>query len=1580
MGTAARAWTVGPEWRRGAVGLLFAALLLWLVLRPAASAERPLPGITQAPDYAKLPLAFEPSRGRTGADFVARSAAGTAQIGSSGAELTLGEGPRASTIGLRVVGGARREPSTRERLPGVVNDLRGDDHSRWRTHLPTFERVRYSRVYPGIDLDWHGTQGRLEYDFRVAPGADPGRISMRIAGADRVRLARDGDLVLGARGESIRQAAPVAYQRGRNGRTPVNARFELRGHTVSLALGAYDRSRPLVIDPVVLDYSTYLGGNGAERANGIAVDSTGAAYLTGRTLSTDFNTAGPVEPATGRGDVFVSKLNPAGSAVVYSTYLGGNGDDSGNGIAVDATGAYIVGTTESTDFDTVNPALPNGDAGIADPFVAKLNPAGDGLIYSTYLGGPFAFAAGGGNSAGPGPFEKKAGAADEGVAIAIDSSGAAYVAGSTQAANFNYPDGTTPAAYTIEGDTSEKQPTGSCTRTDGTCTEVPSSMTSDAFVTKLAPAGNQIAYTTYLGGDLGDGATAIAVDAAGSAYVAGATNSPDFDRVGEVEGQNGVYENNGRRSNFDAFISKLNPAGTQLVYSTYLGGSDFDAAHGIAVDSAGAAYVTGTTDSSDFNQVNAIEGNSNGPDAFVSKLNPAGDALEYSSYLGGGMADAANGIAVDSTGRALITGTTSSRDFDRAGEIEGDGGGEDAFVSSIAPGGALACSTYLGGDGADSGNAIAVGPSDDAYVAGSTESSDFDTAGAVEGDSPSFDAFASKLTLTEPCEPHPSASAPVAHDDLQVYVVVLDGLRPQEVDAARTPFINSLKQQGTWYEQARSVFLAETLPNHAAMMTGVLPQRSGLVGNDYWERNPQGAKAPGVTGYNNGTSPGYNHRMLDPSKLDVETLPTTLEGSCDVSTATVMSKGYLWYLFGGEPPNPDDPAWQRRADYVWGAPESDAYIPDPDDHTPDASVMRDGFMPWLQSDAPSPRFAFLNLGDVDRSGHIDESGATVPGGTVTAFRQAALSDTDTQVRTFVDELKSSGAWDHSVVIFTSDHGMDWSTPDHDTAAFPGGNTTFTVARMPGVARMVSGGGTTMYYLHDGVDPKPFADALKAVPGIETVVTRQPVPGYPTLDDLGIDHPNAGDLIGLNKPGWRDGSGIGTATPVHGSAGNPIPGNHGHAVTQHSTLFVTGGHPALDETPESVSGPVVYDPDHGIYFSRPDQGPGNLSVAPTVARLFGLQAPEGGYDGSPLSEAFDDWALAPHTPCQLSDLPVLATNDVEVKEGDAGTSAAEVVVSLSKAGANPISVDYATADGTATAPGDYESQGPATLTFAPGETQKTISVPVKGDLVDEPDEAFAVRLSGQSNAELGDHESTVTIVDDDEPPAAGGGGGETGGSGGSTGGSGGGTGGTDTGTDGDTGTTGGTDGTTTPDTGGNGGTDGNGGTEDTGGTGGLGGIDGVNGPPRKGRCDSFEATITGTAGADGGKLLAGSSRRDVIAALGGDDRADGRGGVDSICGGPGDDSLRGGRGRDRVHGGVGADRLFGGARQRRPHRRARRRPDPLGWPVEGPDPVRPRLRCRAGRALRPGRRLVRACPPLLGEFRNSPRQNGCLARA
>jgi hypothetical protein len=640
--------------------------------------------------YGELPLSFERNVGQQPApvDYLARTDAGTFFLTGWGARL-IADNKGSSALDLRLVGANPTEPRALGRLPGEVNYLVGDDPSGWHRNVATFARVRYPSAYPGIDLDWHGDKRALEYDFRLAPGADPDRIALRLTGADSLAIARNGDLVIEADGRTLRQRAPIAHQTIAGERRRIPSSYRLDGDTVSFGLGAYERSRPLVIDPLVLAYSTYLGGDSLDTAFAIAVDSSGAAYVAGHTDSTDFNTVGQIETdGTGR-DAFISKLTAAGSALAYSTYLGGDSFDSARAIAVDSSGAaYIAGSTDSTDFNTMGQIETDGTG--RDAFISKLNPAGSALAYSTYLGGD---------------------SDDLAFGIAVDSSGAAYVAGLTASTDLN-------TVGPIEGN----------------------EMGTDAFVSKLNPAGSALLYSTYLGGDGDDDAYAIAVDSSGAAYVAGDTDSSDFNTMGPIEGH---------QVDADAFVSKLTATGSALTYSTYLGGDNYDVAQGIAVDSSGAAYVAGKTFSTDFNTMAPIEPDTVGSaDAFVSKLTAAGSALTYSTYLGGASDDGANAITVDSSGAAYVAGGTLSTDFNTVGEIETDGTSTDAFIAKLtAAGSALTYSTYLGGDGADRALAIALDSTGAAYVAGDTDSTDFNTLGPIESDGgdADYDAFISKL-------------------------------------------------------------------------------------------------------------------------------------------------------------------------------------------------------------------------------------------------------------------------------------------------------------------------------------------------------------------------------------------------------------------------------------------------------------------------------------------------------------------------------------------------------------------------------------------------------------------------------------------------------------------------------------------------------------------------------------------------------------------------------------------------------------------------------------------------------------------
>jgi len=573
-----------------------------------------------------------------------------------------------------------------------------------------YGRVRYQAVYPGIDLVYYGNQRQLEYDLVVTPGADPSRIQLNFPEARQLHLnPESGDVEVAEAGGEVCLHKPVAYQvaEGQQ-RVAVEARYALAvGNRIELALGRYDTTRPLIIDPVLV-YSTYLGGSNFDVSQGVAVDAWGNAYVTGRTESADFPLAHPL-PANsvlrGVANAFVSKLSfdarTATLSLAYSTYLGGSNFDEGFGIAVDTWGnAYVTGVTSSPDFPLTRP-LPTNSVlrGSQNAFVSKLSfdarIATLSLAYSTYLGGN---------------------GIDFGLGIAVDASGTAYVTGFTQSSDF-------PLAHPL--------PTNSVLRGG-----------QNAFVSKLSfdawTATLSLVYSTYLGGSGGDAGLGIAMDAWGNAYVTGQTRSADFPLA------HPLLTNSVLRGGQNAFVSKLSfgarTATLALAYSTYLGGGDFDEGTGIAVDAWGNAYVTGDTSSSDFPLMHPLPANGvfRGVDeAFVSKLSfdarTATLSLAYSTYLGGSGGDVGLGIAVDRWGNAYVTGQTQSADFPLAHPLLANSvfrGVDDAFVSKLSFDArtatlSLAYSTYLGGSDFDSGRGIAVDAWGNAYVTGQTRSVDF---------------------------------------------------------------------------------------------------------------------------------------------------------------------------------------------------------------------------------------------------------------------------------------------------------------------------------------------------------------------------------------------------------------------------------------------------------------------------------------------------------------------------------------------------------------------------------------------------------------------------------------------------------------------------------------------------------------------------------------------------------------------------------------------------------------------------------------------------------------------------------------
>ncbi len=779
-------------------------------------------------DFAKPPMMFEPNLGQTDArvKFLSRGPGYTLFLTPSEAVLSMRSPSnnfrphalRSSRANSREPGfGIARAAATRrndrkkegaglsavvrialkgaasspqivgvDTTAGKSNYFIGNDARKWHTDVPNYAKVELKGVYPGIDLVYYGgSQTQLEYDFRLAPGADPNAIRLGFRGARNLMLDQRGDLIVKAGGQKLVEHAPVIYQEIGGQRRMVAGGWQLHGpREASFRVASYDGAKPLVIDPVLV-YSTYLGGTGDCDVEGISgdclgdggivsyVDSSGNAYVSGTAYSTDFPTTSGVFQTTNNGagngtaNVFVTKLNGTGSGLLYSTYLGGSGVCGADGESgfcsgdfgiinhVDSSGnAYVSGTTYSTNFPTTNGAFQTTNNGAANAtvntFVTKLNATGSALIYSTYLGGSGVCNANGESGLCQGDF---------GHIAYVDSSGNAYLSG--YAFSNNFP--TTTVAFQSTNNAAGNH-------------------TSNAFITKLNATGSGLLYSTYLGGSgvcganggcSGDVAAGALVDASGSAYVAGYANSTNFPTT---TGAFQTTNNAAGKATSNVFVTKLNATGSGLLYSTYLGGSGVCDANGLSgscqgdtgnidyLDSSGNAYVAGYTFSTNFpTTIGAFQTINNGAgnatsNVFVTKLNPSGSGLLYSTYMGGSGVCGADGLAgfcegeenafayVDSSGNAYVSGATYSTNFPTTtGAFQTTNNGAsnetaDVFVTKLnATGSGLLYSTYLGGSGVcdangqlgnclgDFGSVSYVDSSGNAYVSGATYSTDFPT-------------------------------------------------------------------------------------------------------------------------------------------------------------------------------------------------------------------------------------------------------------------------------------------------------------------------------------------------------------------------------------------------------------------------------------------------------------------------------------------------------------------------------------------------------------------------------------------------------------------------------------------------------------------------------------------------------------------------------------------------------------------------------------------------------------------------------------------------------------------------------------
>jgi uncharacterized protein (TIGR03437 family) len=692
-------------------------------------------------------MSFEPNVGqaKTGVQYIARGSGYSVQLSAASTVLSL-ESRHEAPLVMTFSGGHASGHTELDRLPGTANYFLGKDPQSWRHGVPTFGRIRYTNLYPGVDVVYYGSQRRLEYDLIVAPGSDPNQIRLHFSGAGKPKLNSEGELAFEGPGNSFTQHVPVAYQLRDGVREPVEAHYRVMlSGDVAFSLGAYDRSRTLTIDPT-LSYASYLGGNNNDGISAVKVDAAGSMYIAGYTASANFKTtAGAVQGTSqgrtangqyfGFGDAFVAKLNPAGTALLYCTYLGGAADDFASSLAIDASGnAYVAGSTQSANFPVTAGAYQTRFGGKTDDafysrgdaFVVKLSPAGDRIIWGTFLGGT---------------------SNDMAWAIAIDSSGNPTIVGDTISTDF--PVTANAISKTFRGGAN------SATNPSG-----------DAFVAKFNAAGTTLLYSSYIGGKSHDMARAVSLDAQGNTYIAGGTYSSDFPTTpGAFQVKGGVVETSDYDGAADdGWIMKINSQGA-IVYSTYLGGSYRDTIFGLAVDAATNVYVTGRTRSANFPvTANPLQKNYGGAgargsggdswdgDAFIAKLNPAGSALVFSTFVGGTADEAGSDIVLDSDGNAYVVGYTLSTEFPTSSDAlqnkfagfggqglttglpapEGDVNTGDAFLLKVDATGKLLYSSFFGGSADDFGASIAIDSARNVYIGGVTLSANLPTSSPIQ--------------------------------------------------------------------------------------------------------------------------------------------------------------------------------------------------------------------------------------------------------------------------------------------------------------------------------------------------------------------------------------------------------------------------------------------------------------------------------------------------------------------------------------------------------------------------------------------------------------------------------------------------------------------------------------------------------------------------------------------------------------------------------------------------------------------------------------------------------------------------------
>lgn len=686
-----------------------------------------------------------------------------------------------SVVSMRYVGANPKvKLETQNILSGTVNYLVGNDASQWKTKIPVYAKVKYQNLYPGIDMVYYGNSGKLEYDFVIAPGITPNQIKLAYKGHEKLDINESGDLIFSLEDGLIRQAKPVIYQIMNGDKHYIDGGYKLNEKDqVEFQVAAYDKSLPLIIDPV-LDYASYLGGRRLDLGTGIDTDESGFLYITGSTISVDFPTVAPLqENKNSLNDLFVTKLDPQDGSLIYSTYIGGQLFDEGHAISVNPAGeAYVTGYTLSGDFPVSTDALQSSKKRRSDAFVIKLAADGSALEYATFLGGR--------------SFEM-------GTGIDVNKQGEVFVTGFTFSHDFPT---LNPLQEKIHG-------------------------RSDAFISRLTADGKALSYSTYLGGKKIDIAAAIAVNNADEASITGFTFSKDFPLINERQSE---YKGKG-----DTFVTKLTAEGTNLEFSTYWGGKRWDQGKGIALDESGRSYITGYTWSNDFPTVKSFQSKRGGQgDGFISQFAEDGSTVGYSTYLGGKKDDQGFAIDVNSAGAAFVTGYTRSSDFPVLNPLQAERSKRsDVFITALKPKGeALIYSTYFGGQKEETGTAITVDNYGNTYIIGETISTDFPTLNPLQPQlAGSSDVFIAHISLlpTSLVFDNPVDGADLTETSPIFAISFQAGESPPDLDSFQL-LINGVDvTSGTIVTETGATYTAASLPGGANSAVATITDGSGIV-------------------------------------------------------------------------------------------------------------------------------------------------------------------------------------------------------------------------------------------------------------------------------------------------------------------------------------------------------------------------------------------------------------------------------------------------------------------------------------------------------------------------------------------------------------------------------------------------------------------------------------------------------------------------------------------------------------------------------------------------------------------------------